>query len=220
MRLSVSLSSILLLYRLLFRFLARLRTHLLDACAQPFRDRNPRASAALTSPYAPAVGASLAGLLLGIYPAKHLRVSIALFAIFRALEFSWNMSEDGGLVWGYKQGGKVKRERPWWFGSWMLQPLALGQLFHAVTFDRDCAPKVCYVRLCLLSHANACSHSGACCSTIRLRTSSRSHRVTPPTSCGPRSTRLSIASRRWRASTGRTSPPPPSNRPSNPTNII
>lgn len=145
-------------------------------------------------------------------------MSIALFAIFRALEFSWNMSEDGGLVWGYKPGGKVKRERPWWFGSWMLQPLALGQLFHAVTFDRDCAPKVCAsICLCLLSHANACSHSRACCSTIRLRTSSRSHLVTPPISCGPRSTRLSIASRRWRASTGRTSPVSPNNRLSNPT---
>ena len=80
--------------------------------------------------------------MLGIYPAKHLRVSIALLTIFRALEFSWNMSEDSGMIWGFKNGGKVKRERPWWFGSWMLQPFALGQLLHAVTFDRDCFPKV------------------------------------------------------------------------------
>lgn len=104
--------------------------------------RNPRTSAALTSAYAPAVGASLAGLMLGVFPAKQLRVSIALMAIFRALEFTWNMSEDGGHIWGFKPGGKGKRERPWWFGSWMLQPFALGQLLHAVTFDRDCFPKV------------------------------------------------------------------------------
>lgn len=142
-RLSLSLSSILLLYRLLFRFLTRLRTHLLAVSAEPFRARNPRTSAALTSPYAPAVGASLAGLMLGVFPAKHLRVAIAMFAIFRAMEFSWNMSEDGGLVWGFKPGGKVKRERPWWFGSWMLQPFALGQLLHAAVFDRDCFPQVC-----------------------------------------------------------------------------
>ncbi|CAI4211704.1 unnamed protein product [Parascedosporium putredinis] len=62
------------------------------------------------------------------------------FAIFRALEFTWNMCEEEGLVWGLKPGGKGKKERPWWFGSWMLQPFAFGQLLHAVTFDRDCFP--------------------------------------------------------------------------------
>ncbi|KAI1856069.1 hypothetical protein JX265_011966 [Neoarthrinium moseri] len=144
LRLSLSLSTILLLYRLLFRFLNRLRAQLLDPSAEPFRARNPRTTQTLTSPYAPAVGASLAGLALGVYPAQQVRVSVAIYAMFRALEFGWNLLEDDGFIWGWKArvGGKgmVKRERPWWWGSWMLQPFAFGQLLHAVVFDRDCSP--------------------------------------------------------------------------------
>ncbi|KAI1097386.1 hypothetical protein F4804DRAFT_327757 [Jackrogersella minutella] len=144
LRLSLSLSMILLLYRLLFRFLSRLRAHLLDQSAAPFRTRNPRTSQALTSPYAPAVGASLAGLALGISSSQQLRVTVAIAAIFRALEFGWNLCEDEGLIWGWKTraGGKgmVKRDRPWWWGSWMLQPFAFGQLLHAAVFDRESSP--------------------------------------------------------------------------------
>ncbi|OTA99754.1 hypothetical protein M426DRAFT_16151 [Hypoxylon sp. CI-4A] len=144
LRLSLSLSTILLLYRLLFRFLSRLRLHLLDPSATPFRNRNPRTSQTLTSPYAPAVGASIAGLALGIYPSQQLRVTVAIMAIFRALEFGWNLFEDEGFIWGWKAraGGKgmTKRERPWWWGSWMLQPFAFGQLLHAAVFDREASP--------------------------------------------------------------------------------
>lgn len=146
LRLSLSLSSILLLYRWLFRFLTRLRVHLLDAQVEPFRRRNPRTAAALTSPYSPAIGASLAGLALGIYPAKQLRVTMAIYALFRALEFGWNHCETDGLIWGVKNGRK--RERPWWFGSWMLQPLAFGQLLSALIFDRDCFPTVRKASVC------------------------------------------------------------------------
>ncbi|KAK3942643.1 hypothetical protein QBC46DRAFT_425775 [Diplogelasinospora grovesii] len=144
LRLSLSLSTILLMYRLLFRFFTRLRIHLLDPSAAPFRTRNPRTANTLTSPYAPAVGASLAGLALGVYPSQQLRVSIAIYALFRALEFGWNCAEDNGMIWGYEKGvnGRPdrKRSRPAWWGSWMLQPLAFGQLLHAVVFDRDCFP--------------------------------------------------------------------------------
>ncbi|OBS23415.1 hypothetical protein FPOA_03963 [Fusarium poae] len=139
LRLSISLSTILLLYRILFRFFTRLRFHLLDPQVAPFRSRNPRTAAILTSTSAPAIGASFAGLALGIYPAQKMRVTIAIYTIFRALEFAYNFCEADGLIWGKKNG--VKRERPWWFGSWMLQPLAFGQLFHAAVFDRDCFPK-------------------------------------------------------------------------------
>lgn len=136
----------MLLYRLLFRFFTRLRVHLLDPSAAPFCQRNPRTANTLTSPYAPAVGASLAGLALGIYPAQQLRVSVAIYAAFRALEFGWNCAEDGGMIWGWEKGANGKSERkrlrPWWWGSWMLQPFAFGQLLHAVVFDRDCFPKV------------------------------------------------------------------------------
>ncbi|KAK8116534.1 uncharacterized protein PG998_004815 [Apiospora kogelbergensis] len=144
LRLSLSLSTILLLYRLLFRFLGRLRMHLLEPSSEPFRARNPRTAQTLTSPYAPAVGASLAGFALGIYPSKQLRVSVAIYTMFRALEFAWNLLEGEGMIWGWKArvGGKgmVKRERPWWWGSWMIQPFAFGQLLHAVTLDRECSP--------------------------------------------------------------------------------
>ncbi|KAM4062818.1 hypothetical protein HRG_007634 [Hirsutella rhossiliensis] len=139
LRLSLSLSSILLIYRFLFRFLSRLRAHLMDPQVEPFRRRNPRTAAALTSPYAPAVGASLAGLALGVYPSQQMRVSITVYMLFRALDFGWNVCEMEGLIWGSKNG--KKRDRPWWFGSWLLQPLAFGQLLHACVFDRDCFPE-------------------------------------------------------------------------------
>lgn len=134
------------MYRILFRFFTRLRAHLLDPSAAPFRMRNPRTASTLTSPYAPAVGASLAGLALGVYPSKQLRVSVAIYVLFRALEFGWNCAEDNGMVWGWEKGanGKPvrKRARPSWWGSWMLQPFAFGQLFHALVFDKDCFPSV------------------------------------------------------------------------------
>lgn len=156
----------MLLYRLLFRFFTRLRTTLLNPSALPFRLRNPRTAAALTSPYAPAAGASLAGLALGIAPARF-RITLAIMAVFRGLEFAWNAAEDAGAIWGVdmvpvavrsavevltgNRGvaavGDVNvtlqarpRPRPWWFGSWMLQPFAFGQLLHAAVFDRDCFP--------------------------------------------------------------------------------
>lgn len=138
LRLSLSLSTILFLYRVLFRFLTRLRAHLLDPQAEPFRLRNPRTTATLTSPFAPAIGASLAGLALGAYPSSQMRVSIGIYAMFRALEFGWNVCEKEGMIWGIKNG--KNRERPWWFGSWMLQPFAFGQLLHAAVFDPDCFP--------------------------------------------------------------------------------
>ncbi|KAK4665710.1 hypothetical protein QC763_403690 [Podospora pseudopauciseta] len=145
LRLGLSLSTILFLYRVLFRFFTRLRVQLLEPSAAPFRKRNPKTASTLTSPYAPAVGASLAGLALGVYPAEQLRVTIALFLGFKAVEWGWNCAEENGMVWGWEKmglGGKGKmRERPWWWGSWMLQPLAFGQLLHAAVFDRECFPK-------------------------------------------------------------------------------
>ena len=177
LRLSLSLSTILLLYRLLFRFFTRLRAHLLDPSAAPFRLRNPRTADTLTSPYAPAVGASLAGFALGIYPAQQLRVSVAIYTLFRALEFGWNCAEDGGMIWGWERtgNGKVgkKRTRPWWWGSWMLQPFAFGQLLHAAVFDRDCFPKVSPLLFSLFLSHNTNTHNtntlGVSCLELTIR---------------------------------------------------
>ncbi|KAI9715158.1 MAG: hypothetical protein M1812_006137 [Candelaria pacifica] len=131
LRLSLSLSLILLFHRLLHRFFTRLRANLLGQNAQPFRRRNPRVSRILVSKLSPAVGASLAGFFLGVYPGNQLRITIAIYIMTRALEFLYNALEGDGWF----------TDRPWWFGSWMLAPPVMGQLLHAFVFDRDCCPK-------------------------------------------------------------------------------
>lgn len=132
-RLSLALSLILLLHRLFFRFFTRLRSNLLTKDAAPFRRRNPRIAQSLTSRLAPALGASLAGFALGIYPADQLRITIAIYVATRAVEFTYNLLDNEGWF----------QNKPWWWGSWMMMPFATGQLLHAFVFDRDCFPKVC-----------------------------------------------------------------------------
>lgn len=132
LRLSLSLSLILYFHRVLFRFFTRLRSNLLSKDAAPFRRRNPRIAGSLTSRLAPAVGASLAGFALGVYPADQLRLTIAIYVATRAVEFAYNALDNEGWF----------RNKPWWWGSWMMMPLATGQLLHAFVFDRDCFPKV------------------------------------------------------------------------------
>ncbi|EZF33226.1 hypothetical protein TMEN_384 [Trichophyton mentagrophytes] len=129
-RLPLSLSLMLLFHRLLHRFFSRLRANLRTDNAQPFRERNPRISKALTSKYAPAIGASLAGFFLGLYPQAQLRLTVAIYASTRSLEVLYNaLLENGWLSF-----------RPWWFGSWLLMPLSMAQLFHAFVFDREATP--------------------------------------------------------------------------------
>lgn len=131
LRLSLSLSLLLLLHRLLFRFFSRLRSNLLTKDAAPFRRRNPRISKSLTSRLAPAIGASLAGFALGVYPGDQLRITIAIYVATRSVEFAYKALEEDGWFAG----------KPWWWGSWLLMPVATGQLLHAFVFDRDCFPK-------------------------------------------------------------------------------
>ncbi|KAF2196500.1 hypothetical protein GQ43DRAFT_435966 [Delitschia confertaspora ATCC 74209] len=137
-RLSCSLSLILLFHRLLRRFFTRLRESLLTNEAKPFRRRNPRISRSLTSGIAPAIGSSLAGFFLAVCPSNQLRITIAIYVFTRALEFSYNYLEDRGWF----------KDRPAWFGSWLLMPVACGQLLHTLVFDRDCFPAT-YGRLLL-----------------------------------------------------------------------
>jgi hypothetical protein len=110
--------------------LHRLRDSLLHDNAKPFKRRNPRVHGVLTAKLAPIIGAALAGGLLGIYPASQLRITITLYMFTRSLEFVYNYLEDQGYF----------QNRPWWFGSWLLMPLACGQLFHALIFDREAFP--------------------------------------------------------------------------------
>lgn len=131
-RIALSFSTILLFHRLLLRFFRRLRASLLEQSAEAFRKRNPTVTRLITSQYTPAIGASLAGFLLGVAPADQLRITIAIYVASRSLEFGFNLLEDGGYLW---------KDRPSWFGSWMLMPLTCGQLLHAFVFDRDCFPE-------------------------------------------------------------------------------
>jgi hypothetical protein len=131
-RLALSLSSILFLHRILFRFFVRLRSRLLSEKAADFSKRYPQLFYGITSRLAPAVGASLAGLALGIYPKDQLRVTMAIYVGARSLEFLYNAIENDGYL----------KNLPWWWGSWLLFPLSQGQLLHAFVFDRDCFPSV------------------------------------------------------------------------------
>ncbi|KAK2737356.1 hypothetical protein FQN57_007534 [Myotisia sp. PD_48] len=130
-RLPLSLSLIILFHRLSYRFLLRLRASLRTEDARPFRERNPRVAKILTSKYAPAIGGSLAGFLLGLYPQSQLRLTAAIYAASRALESVYNTLVEEGHI----------KNRPWWFGSWLLMPLSMAQLFHAFIFDREATPK-------------------------------------------------------------------------------
>ncbi|KAF7197602.1 hypothetical protein HII31_01105 [Pseudocercospora fuligena] len=132
-RIALSFSTILLFHRLLHRFFKRLRAALLEESAEPFRERNPRISKALTSKYTPAIGASLAGCFLGVAPAEQLRITVAIYVFSRSMEYGYNALSTSGYIW-------PKGDRPWWFGSWLVMPFACGQLLHAFVFDRDCFP--------------------------------------------------------------------------------
>ena len=131
-RLALSLSTILFLHRVLFRFFVRLRSRLLSEKAAELRKRYPRLFNGITSKLAPAVGASFAGLALGIYPKDQLRVTMAIYVGARSLEFLYDAVEGDGYL----------KNMPWWWGSWLLFPLSQGQLLHAFVFDRDCFPSV------------------------------------------------------------------------------
>jgi hypothetical protein len=75
----------------------------------------------------------LAGLALALHPADTRRVTITIYILTRTLEFCYNLLDDKGYL---------PREKPWWFGSWLIFPLSSAQLLHAFVFDRDCFPQV------------------------------------------------------------------------------
>lgn len=134
LRFASALSLALLFQRSIRRFLVRLRANIRSDDARSFRERNPHITQILTSRYTSAVGAGLAGLALGIVPEGAVRSYAALWLFVRAVEATYNAAETKGLLF---------KERPWWFGSWILMPVSMAQLFHAFVFDRETAPGVC-----------------------------------------------------------------------------
>jgi hypothetical protein len=131
-RLALAVALVLYLHRTLYRFFVRLRVSLRSEDAQPFRRRNPRTSSVLTSRYAPAIGASVAGFALGACPQYQLRMTLAIYTSTRSLEFLYHILDEGGWF----------SRKQWWFGSWLLMPVSCAQLFHAFVFDRETTPKV------------------------------------------------------------------------------
>lgn len=131
-RFALSIATLLFLHRYLYAFLTNLRKHLL----QFDRDRvlsSPWAKhiySTLTWRLTPALGASLSGLALGIYPSEALRSTIAIYVLVRAGELLYKRAELGGYL----------KRKPKWLGSWALSALAEGQLLHAFVFDPDCFP--------------------------------------------------------------------------------
>jgi hypothetical protein len=84
----------------------------------------------LVSKLAPAIGASLAGFMMAVYPSEQLRATIAIYVFSKAAEFMYNKFDREGYF----------ADKPWWWGSWLIMPFTSGQLLHAFVFDRDCFP--------------------------------------------------------------------------------
>lgn len=129
-KLALSVSSLLFFHRVLYRLFTRLRLQLLHEKVKEIKSRYPRVYTALTSKFAPAIGASLSGLALGVCPSDQLRVTVAIFFLARAFE----------LIYGALDAYGYTKNKPSWLGSSLLFPIANGQLLHAFVFDRDCFP--------------------------------------------------------------------------------
>lgn len=93
---SLSLSTLIVAHRLLYRFFYQLRSNLQLLEALQFRTKYPNASKLFLSPKSPSLAASLAGFALLLHPATDRRVSIAVYALIKALEFLYNQYEDAG----------------------------------------------------------------------------------------------------------------------------
>ncbi|PWW75362.1 hypothetical protein C7212DRAFT_297275, partial [Tuber magnatum] len=127
---SLSLSTLIVAHRLLYKFFFRLRENLLLPQARAFRLRHPRVAKLFLSSLSPSIGSALAGLALLIHPAGDRRATVSAWAFVKALEFCYNRLEDEGWF----------QNKPWWLSSWMLFPIASGQLLYTLVFDRDCFP--------------------------------------------------------------------------------
>jgi len=99
----VSLATLIVAHRLLYRFFYQLRSNLQQPEAQVFRTKYPNASRLFLSPKAPSIAASLAGFALIIHPATDRRVTIAVYTFVKAAEFIYNRYEDEGWF----------QNRPW-----------------------------------------------------------------------------------------------------------
>lgn len=94
----LSISAILFLHRVFYRFFSTLRDNMMSASAEEFRTKYPKVSRMLVSNLAPGLGASLAGLALAIGPSDERRLTITIYVLARAAEFLYNRIEDLGYM--------------------------------------------------------------------------------------------------------------------------
>jgi len=100
---SLSLSTLVVAHRLLYKFFFRLRENLLLPQARTFRLRHPKVARLFLSRLSPSIGSALAGLALLIYPAGDRRTTVSAWTFVKALEFCYNRLEDEGWF----------RNKPW-----------------------------------------------------------------------------------------------------------
>ncbi|KAG5357642.1 hypothetical protein CJU90_6482 [Yarrowia sp. C11] len=128
LRIASSTSSILVAFRLCDRLLTSTREYILQPQSRKFRKKHRLFTRWIVSERTPTFFAALAGgLFLVIYPRDFGRSYIALYTASKACEFFYNFLDDRGYT------AKIPR----WLGSWVLFPLAYGQLFSAFFFHPE-----------------------------------------------------------------------------------
>ena len=111
---SLSLSTMVVAHRLLYKFFFRLRGNLLLPQARTFRLRHPKVARLFLSRLSPSIGSALAGLALLIYPAGDRRTTVSAWTFVKALEFCYNRLEDEGWF----------RNKPWVIPPRLFLPCA------------------------------------------------------------------------------------------------
>ncbi|KAJ8101117.1 hypothetical protein POJ06DRAFT_267283 [Lipomyces tetrasporus] len=128
-RASVSVTMILVTYRLLYRFTMSLHTGIASSEARKFRRRHRRIARALRSPYfVPFTSGILSGSFVYFHPAGRLRSYAAFYCATLAVEYMFN------YVTTKKQFAFLRQQA----GVWILFPFSMAQLLHTFTYDLDC----------------------------------------------------------------------------------
>ncbi|KAK9364866.1 hypothetical protein V1509DRAFT_634964 [Lipomyces kononenkoae] len=128
-RASASLTIILAMYRLLYKFTMSLHTGIASAEARKFRRRHRRIARTLRSAYfVPFTSGILSGSLLCLHPAGMVRSYVAFYSATLAMEYMFNyITMNKGFAFLRQQAG-----------VWILFPFSMAQLLYTFTYDPDC----------------------------------------------------------------------------------
>lgn len=134
-RISLSLTSIALVYKLVYGALVLLKPVLKEFLTTIIHEKSRLSDALYNNAHTliPLISGITAGSCLKIYPSKNAgRDLVSVYSLVRASEFVYNYLNDNGYL------GVL--HKPKLIGSWALFPLAYSQLFHAFFFNRDANP--------------------------------------------------------------------------------